>query len=237
MVDNVQIRFWSRLLSLPIVWVPVTIGLCLTISGYGAKMFVGGTAVSCCTLALVWFFQRDRIWKQAKENFRLETRYLQQAELRQLRRQLRRDNDYRSSQCIRDLQDLYDRMYENDLLANSKDSDVGDDIKRQTWQLFETGKKALHRSYELWQAAEQMTSEQNRNEILHTREGLLDELSESLTNLGHAIDFLQTSRIKKRQENTRSINQAGSELARGLEVAKAVQRRLDELEDEMRISE
>jgi hypothetical protein len=179
--------------------------------------------------------QRVKVWDAATEAERMESRYLQQAELRDLRRRLRNDNDHRSSQCIRDLQDLYDRMYENDLIASGP-SESEDDIKAKTGQLFETGKMALARTYELWRAAHEMTSEQNRDEILKTRETLLEDVSQSLGNLGHAIDFLQTSRIKN-QDPARSVSEAGAELARGLEVAKAIQLRLDELEDEIRISE
>ena len=232
----IRFRFWARILALPQVWVPAVSGVCLTLSGYSTLFAIVGPLLSCAVIGFYVGLYRDTIWELAADDIRLEDRYLQQAKLRDLRRRLRDDKDYRSNQLIRDLQSAYDRMCANRLIEPSPaDDSVTREIKQQTWGLFESGYQALERSYELWQSAVQMTTDEGREKLMAPRASLLDEVNESIVYLGQGLDFLQNKRLHSR--TNLSLSKSGKELARGLEIAKRIHERLDDLEEEIRLPE
>lgn len=232
----VRIRFWTRVLSMPIAWLPAVSGVCLTLSGYSSWFAIAGPALSAVAVGAILLTRRDAIWQQSADDIRAEEQYLEQAKLRDLRRRLRQDKEYRSNQLIRDLQDLYDRMRHNQLVEfHEDDSQVVHDIKQQTWDLYEAGYESLERTYELWKASDQMSKGENRERLQEMRKHLLDEVRESLSYLGQGVDFLQSHRLNA--VSNESLTESGKELARGLEVAREIQRRLDELEQEIKVTE
>lgn len=240
MDDNLRFRYWQSLFSLPAVWLPAASGICLTLSGYTSSFIPIGLGISAAVLVFLVATRGKKYEEQVQENVRQERRYLRQAKLRDLRRRLRQDKDHRSSQCVRDLQDLYDRIFFHRLLEDDEQSgtaaDVLAEVRGQTWQLLEAGEEALERTYELWRAANDMSSDSGREAILRKREELLEEVNESLMNLGEALDFLQTGRLRE-TDTERSVANAGEQLERGLEVARKIHERLDDLEEETRIAE
>ena len=232
----VRIRYWTRILSMPIAWVPAVSGICLTLSGYSSWFSVAGPVLSAIAIGTTLFLHGDTIWQLSSDDIRAEEQYLEQAKLRDLRRRLRQDKDYRSNQLIRDLQDVYDRMRHNQLVEfHADDSQVVHDIKQQTWDLYEAGYQSLERAYDLWQASDQMSDSENRQRLQEMRKQLLDEIHESLEFLGQGVDFLQSHRFNAASHE--SLSDSGKELSRGLEVAREIQRRLDELEREIRVTE
>jgi|GEM_PF-4310831 len=232
----VRIRFWTRVLSMPVAWLPAVSGICLTLSGYSSWFAIAGPSLSAGVVGLILWTQRDAIWQRSADDIRSEEQYLERAKLRDLRRRLRQDKDYRSNQLIRDLQDLYDRMRHNQLVEfHEDDSQVVHDIKQQTWDLYEAGYGSLERTHELWKAADQMSDVENRERLEEMRKHLLDEVHESLSYLGQGVDFLQSHRLNA--VTNESLSESGKELAHGLEVAREIQRRLDELEQEVRVAE
>lgn len=230
----IHIRFWTRLLTLPQVWIPAAIATPLALSGYGFGIW--GYAVSGLGIAAAIAFQRRQLWQLAEEDVRAETDYLHQSALRSLRRRLREDNDDRSSRCIRELARLYDRIQSGHLLKqNQLDAPVTSEVKAQCQQLYDTSFESLERAYSLWQASKQMASAEKKATVLDSREQLLTDIAESIDNLAHTLDFLQSAKLEAAEANQRSIREAREELEHGLDVARAVHARLNELEEEFRI--
>ncbi len=229
----ISIRFWIRILGLPWIWVPAVTGVSLTLSGYSNWFAVAGplfSAIAVCYL-LVW--QRREIWEISADDIRAEAQYQEQAKLRELRRLLRGDKDYRSNQCMRELQTLYDRMQHNRLVeAHPDDAANVRDIKQQTWDLYRAGFGSLERSFDLWVGADQMTDTEASESLLQSRQTLLDEVSDSLQHLGKALDYLQTRKLQ--DSDDAHLTETGKELTQGLEVARNIQRRLDELARELK---
>lgn len=241
MDEKIRFRYWTKMLSLSQVWLPAAAGACLTLSGYTSLWIPAGFAISGVVLGFLVLVKGEHYRSITKENLRQEERYLQQAKLRDLRRRLRQDNDHRSSQCVRDLQDLYDRIHfhrllEKDDSGSGPASELMTEVQSQSRQLFESGEQALERTYQLWRAANDMTNDSNREGILKKREELLEEVNRSLMNLGEGLDFLQTGKLSQ-SDAGRAVGDAGAQLARGLEVARKIHERLDELEAETRIAE
>ena len=230
----VHIRFWTRLLTLPQAWIPAAVATPLTLSGY--RFGLWGYAISGLGIVAAIVFQSKSLWQLAEEDVRAETDYLHQRTLRSLRRRLREDNDDRSSRCVRELARLYDRIRTDDLLKdNNRDAAVTTEVKGQCQQLYDTSFESLERTYSLWQASTQLASAEKRAGVLDSRERLLSDIAESIENLAHTLDFLQTARLEADEANQRSVRKAREELEHGLEVARAVHIRLNELEEEFRI--
>lgn len=228
----IRIRFWARILGLPWIWVPAVTGISLTLSGYSYGFAIGGALFSAVGIGYLLASERREIWAIAADDIRAEAQYQEQSKLRELRRLLRGDKDYRSNQCMRELQTLYDRMQHNRLVeAQEDDSPNVRDIKQQTWDLYRAGFGSLERSFDLWVGADQMTDDEASESLLKSRQDLLDEVNESLQHLGKALDYLQTRKLQNSDEDT--LTDSSKELAQGLEVARNIQRRLDELEREL----
>ena len=81
-----------------------------------------------------------------------------------------------------------------------------------------------------------MAAEDKRNVSLQTREQLIQEVTGSIENLGRTLDYFQLARVEEElpEEHLAEVRR---ELEQGLEVARNVQQRRDELERELRISE
>ena len=230
----VHIRFWTRLLTLPHVWIPAAIATPLALSGYGFGVW--GYVVSGLGIAAALAFQAKPLWQLAEEDVRAETDYIHQSALRSLRRRLREDNDDRSSRCIRELAQLYDRIRTDDLLKHHHlDAPVTTEVKSQCQQLYDTSFESLERTYLLWQASKQMASTEKSTSVLDARERLLTDIAQSINNLAHTLDFLQAAKLEADEANQRSIRETRQELEHGLKVARAVHSRLNELEEEFRI--
>lgn len=231
-----RIRFWTRVLSMPMAWVPAVFGVCLNFSGYSSWFVIAGAAISALVMGTTLLTQRDAIWQLSADDIRAEQRYLEQAKLRDLRRRLRQDKEHRSNKLIRDLQGLYGRMRDNQLVEfHADDSQVVHELKQQTWDLYEAGRESLERSYELWKAFDQMSPGESRDRLQQMRMQLLDEIQQSFSCLGQGVDFLQSHRLNAVTDE--SLTQSSEELARGIEVAREIQRRLDELEREIKVTE
>ena len=112
-------------------------------------------------------------------------------------------------------------------------SETAAELQASAEELFGTCMAALERSLEKWDAAREVSSEEVRNQLLGSRERLLDELGAGITHLEKTLDHLLSTSMAA-GEAVEELARARTELEQGLEVARQVERRMGELERELR---
>ncbi len=232
-------RRWYRLFTSKSIWLPAVVGA-------GALLFVGGTAGTVIGAAGLGIAAAVSIWKltggkqsltelavqDVREEFSREHfRYL-----RSLQRTLRKDKDPRTGQSLRDLRDLYKRMQRSGILERDGESRITAEVKEQTQQLYQSCLTSLERSFRLWETAQDMTTASQREQLMASRENVVTEVNNSIQHLGKTLDYLQAVRLEKELPED-SLPEMQQELEQGLEVARRVQQRMDELEGDLRLRE
>jgi len=196
------------------------------------KWGLGCIGVSIASIVGLALFRFREFVSLAKKDVRDEVEFQHIAELRSLRRSLRNDPDRRSTQLLRDLRNAFDRLRANDLnVFDAGDSAVTTELKQQAQSLYTSCHKLLTQTHALWRGSEQVKSADKAKALLATRDQLLGEVAESLDNLEHAIDFLQTNRLLSQDADNVAL--AREELEHGLELAKNVEARLRELNKDL----
>lgn len=66
----VQIRFWSTIVSLPGVWIPLAVGSVILLSGYPTWLGAACLGVGATVAAAVVFTQSEKYKTLAKEDLR-----------------------------------------------------------------------------------------------------------------------------------------------------------------------
>ena len=108
---------------------------------------------------------------------------------------------------------------------------VSFEIANSVEKLLEESIVSLRRSFELWEAAQNMKTRKGRESLLESRREILKEIDENIKQLARTLDELRTMEVKVRDEDR--LSRIRSELRESLDVASRVDQRLHDLEQEL----
>jgi hypothetical protein len=230
----------KRLLFSPSVLLPAVAGGFFSLLAWGgvASGFLWpglsllGLAAFVATLR--WTWGRRNLDHAALEALLQQQEREQQARLKSVRRLMRRDRDPRTSQMVKHLKSVFERLW-------SLTPDPVDEWKQppQVYEkiagLYDTCLSMLERSFEFWHAARSVSTDGARHSMLDSRDDLLDQVQTSIGHLDATLDSLQTAQIERRDEALSDRNsRLQQELEQGLVMARAVEKRMEDLEQQLR---
>ncbi len=189
---------------------------------------IGGLVAGLGAMATRWILQGDEIHKGAFEELQKEAFQKQAETLDELDRRLRRDEDPRTENTLRELRDVYESFKTDTSWAEDLDTRVSFEIVTRVERLFKECVNSLRRSLELWETAEKMRTEEIRSNVLESRGALLEEISRSLERLKKTVDSVHVLRLEKGSKAQHA--QIRRELDASLEVARRVEERMRDLE-------
>ena len=236
MVDPTDVHK-QRLLSAVtsrLFWFPTALGTAIGLLADPPAAWLGWAAVGFGVATLVWKLTvgSRQLTKRATSKLRSEANREHRAYLRQLQQKLRTDRDPRTGDMLRKLRDLYGRL----------DEISADPQLQQPWQievvgqirsLYQSSLTALERSFELWERAQDMATDETRQQLLDWRAGVLGEVGRSIEQLAKTADQVQASALK-RELSEDDLVQMRQELEQGLTVARNVEQQIENLENELK---
>ena len=231
-----------RLFSAPSVLLPTLTGGALgllALAGVGSAALPGLAllGLGAGIAALKWTVGAQRLTKSALEDELRDQERAFQDELKRVRRTMRRDRDPHTSGMVKKLKHVFERMWS--LTPDPvDDSYYLPDIYDQISGLYRSCLGLLERSMELWRAAQSVATEEAKERLLGSRNELIEQVEASIDHLDATLDSLQTSQMAERHGELAERNsELQQELEQGLEVARAVEQRMEELERELRTVE
>jgi hypothetical protein len=237
---NLHGRAFKRVLRSPLVSIPGVVGaglfLLAVIGGapVGTLGLVGlaGMGAAAVVAAFRWWTARDKYLEKARHDLLRDQQRTEMARLNHLRRQVRADADVRTNRAIGKLRDLYRRLVQVRAEGRPSDAPTVAELQQSAERLYRSCLAALERSLAQWDAAQQMTTEESRGQMLASREALLAELDESIGHLGRTLDHLQAMPLKH-DPRGEDLARVREELDMGLAVARRVEQRMDELDRDL----
>jgi hypothetical protein len=230
-------RILLNLFRSPLVSVPIALGAATWAAGLamgepvGFLSFLGFLGVSMgigTGLTKLVLFTKG-MTRCTFQNVWDDQDHTQDSYLDQLDERLAADNDPRTNEYIAELRRQRDRLVNSELINNHAHSKILPEIKSNAEKLFHSCLNSLERSLVFWDAANQMATREARQELLDSREQLLDEIRNSVCLLGMSLDCLHTSAL--RRDDTTDLAQIRQELEMGLEVAQRVEQRMMQIEN------
>jgi len=234
-------RVLSHWLQSPLIVVPAGLGTAALLLAFalgqpwgffgflGASglLFGAGMAISRWVLAF------DRLSQAAFAEMQSESEKNHYAYLDDLQQRLAGDHDPRLAANLAKLRQVYQRLERADLAGDDPAEVMLPEIRAQADELYQSCLKSLERVCQQGEVAQQMATPEGRQEVLRWRDQLLEEVSRSVDNLGATLDHLQVAALKRdtREDSPTAIRE---ELERGLGVARKVEQRMDELEQNVR---
>lgn len=198
---------------------------------------VAGGALLACSAFAAWYRWRyhseeldQQAWTDAWQGIRNE----HLLELQKLRSELRQDRDLASIELVKRLRDIFLRILDVEPRHNTHGFDRDSDIRYQMRALYDSCLKLVRRSLEMRETAKEIATPAKREALLGQRSQLLGQVELSMRHLNESLDQLQTARVKQDPDEVQDHQRLQSELDMGLEVARNVEQRLDELEREIR---
>lgn len=155
--------------------------------------------------------------------------------LRQLRSRLRSDQDPRTGRWLRELRDLHQRMIRLGILSVGPQHEWVKQIGDPAIELYRSTLESLEQSLEVWKAAREIKTPGLRDQLLATRDQILQEVSESVEHLDKTLDRAQASQLKKSIPPT-DLSAMRAELQQGLDVARSIEHRMNDLERDLKES-
>ncbi len=196
----------------------------------------GGAFLGCSAVA-AWYRWRYRnadldqqAWTDAWQAIRND----HLLELQQLRSEFRQDRDLASTEMVKRLRDIFLRILDVEPRHNTHGFDRDSDIRYQMRALYDSCLQLIRRALEMRETAKEIATPARREELLGQRSKLLGQVELSMRHLNESLDQLQTARVKQDPDEAKDHQRLQSELDMGLEVARNVEARLDELEREIR---
>lgn len=229
--------FWQKarcLVTSKLVLMPSLIGAgALFLSaGRGRLGIVGLAALAFAAFNAVqrWFVGGDELTEQAWHDLQSKARQEHAKYLRELRRQLRGDRDPRTSNMLKKLQRIHDRLLMADRWQRDGANEMFEEVRVQANELYQACLRLLERSLEIWRASRDMATESARRQLRDSREQLVTEVQHSIDNLEQTLDHIQTSQLKQGSQVQIDATRLREELDEGLSVARHVEQRMRQLE-------
>jgi hypothetical protein len=244
MVSKSDLRnaFLKRAVLSKAVWIPIAFGGATMALASGMPFWIGvGSATFGIGMA-IWRLTRGRRATEEAviQQFRNEADRQHYAYLRSLQRKLRRDRDATTGRLLRQLREIHKRMVEADVFATVASTSPQDsskawqsEVRDQMAKLYESSVGSLERSYKLWSNAQSVADHKLQQELLSSRSQLLKEVEESVQRLGKTLDQMQVSSIKTEQPQN-ELSELRQELEQGLTVAENIEKRIKELDNQVR---
>lgn len=193
---------------------------------------LAGVAWSAGSVVWNWTVRRNQIYAQAAADVMRQEQETHYDYLRQLHARMRHDGDPRTRECVRQLQGLFRRMRSFQLDTGERNAKVWNQVKEQVQLLYSSCLTSLERTLTMSQAAEQMTSSRAKDQLLANREQVVQEVYATVNQLEATLDQIQTAALESRE--TPELGRMRQELEAGLDVARNVEQRMEELEAEWR---
>ena len=196
----------------------------------GVALFAGVAGV---LLSFGGFFTRlllgsETINQQAAAELVREARASQEKTLDALDARLQNDGDPRTEACLRDLRTFAKAFQEERLWTHGVNAGSIYSIVNGVEDLFSQSVAALERSVEMIRMARSLATPQARRPILAQREDLIQDVGKSIQQLGRILAELQ--RIGgEGGEDMSKLASIREELDQSLEVARRVDRRMNQL--------
>ena len=230
----------KRLLRSPSVLLPALAGGFFSVVAWGsvASSFfwpgLGLLGLATVVGGLRWTLGRKKLDQTALDDLLRKQEREHQARLKDVRRLMRRDRDPRTSQMVKNLKSVFERLWTltPDPIDEWKEPT---EVYAQIAALYDTCLSMLERSFEFWHAARSVATDGAKHHLLDSRDGLLDQVETSIGHLEATLDGLHTAQIERSDDALTDRNsRLQQELEQGLEVARAVEKRMEDLEWQLR---
>lgn len=242
--SKLQALKWRRTFMHPSVLLPVLFGTL----GLAANFFVsdpmcamigaGGLAIAVAAVVYRSTVGADGIVDQARIDLLNRRQRKHTAYLRELRRKMRRDRDPRTGQLVTKLRTIYGHLEQSAEVAASDYSGVLPQMHEQARELYDSCLKLLEHSFELWDTGRSLADDENRESLAKEREVILGEVQQSVEHLDRTMDELRKASLRRDQpanegQATAEHAHLRDELSQGIETARAVEQRMNDLEQEL----
>ncbi len=151
-----------------------------------------------------------------------------ESELNQLERELETsDQDPRPEKALRDLRALVKVFQETSEKSTSHQLATMVDIHARVTELFDHCVELLEQTIQLWKTASKLTTPAAQEPILEQREAIIRDIQDSVQQLSATMVGLQ--QLGSGQPSTDRLRAMRTELDQSLEVARAVEARVEKL--------
>jgi hypothetical protein len=241
MVDRAKLRrkVFLDLLSAPSTVIPAVAGAsALLVSwaadfggGWLAFLGVAGLLAGAGSLATRLIYGVEQATQRAYREIEAQEVAQRENKLEQLYKRLKQDNDPRDETSLKELCVLYQQFKQDAGWAQRVGERSALEITNRVEKLYQGCIISLERSLELSEAAKKMSTSAGRRSLLDSREGLLEEVRQSVQQLAKTIDGVKALQVD--QNSATNLAQIRQELDESLEVARRVEQRMQSLESEL----
>jgi len=229
-----------KLISSPWSLIPCVLGLTdlLLLWGFDIRSGPAAFAGIASILAGVGIFLtrlllgNERAFQKVLEELDRKTRMQQEKALDQLDSELVKDRDSRTQSLLRDLRALHKAFQEDRTWSQNLNPQSIFDIVSKVEKLFSHCVLSLKQTLTLWSTARKMSTPLAKEPILEQREHLVQDVADSIHQLGILLARLQRMRFSEDHDNT-ELARIRKELETSLAVAEAVEKRVAELDREI----
>ncbi|MFH2002699.1 MAG: hypothetical protein ABIK28_23715 [Planctomycetota bacterium] len=233
-------RFLLKLLSSPWTLGPLLAGITTLMVVWtfnirsGLAIFAGllGVLGAIGVFFTRLFLGSATLGKETLETMKQEAQAQREEKLDALDEQLSADGDVRTEKCLRDLRALARAFHQEEVWPERMNARSIFDVLQGVEQLFNRSVQLFEKTLVLWRIASNMTTEEARRPILEQRERIIEDIRESIKELGRILAEIQTLGTGGGSEDT-LLSHIRVELDQSLEVAKRVETRMNSLDREM----
>ena len=211
--------------SLLVSWATDMGGGWLTLVG------IGGILAGLGSLATQWILNSDKVIRTAYEDLEAEEIAAQENLLDLLHNRLRKDKDPRDEDSLRQLRTLYRSFKQDTDWTGRLGQQSAVEITSMVEKLYKGCIMSLERSADLVEAARKLNRSKAKDGVLQAREKLLEEVFESVDQIGKTIEHVKTLRINN--GGTTDLARIRKELDESLDVARRVEERMQSMEQEL----
>ena len=201
---------------------------CLMVGGYLALPGYGLCALAAWKAIKPLTIGRNQLFTKALSDVRKQRQKRHTRYLRKLLPNIRKDRDPRTTKILKDLERIHERMLR---LESEHINMLGmSSLLIQANELYDSCLESLERSIQLWAGASEMATEEARNKLLVERDKTVINVEKSIGHLDTSLDHIQTAALKAAATEDSNHQQLRDELQIGLDVARSVEERIDEIE-------
>ena len=200
----------------------LTVGGFLVFPGYALLALAGWKAIKPLTIG------RNELFTRALSDVRRQRQKQHTRHLRKLLPNIRKDRDPRTTKILKDLERIHERMLR--LESASIDTTGMSTLLIQANELYDSCLESLERSIQLWAGASDMATDEARNKLLAERDKTVVTVEKSIGHLDASLDHIQTAALKATVTDDGNHKQLRDELQIGLDVAREVEKSIDEIE-------
>lgn len=232
--DDLHRKVLLDLMAAPSVLLTAAAGVTAMLAGWAVELpvliFGGaiGVLASVGALATRWLFKRDKLVEKAMKQMQEKLVRDRSAELDGLEQRLQNDDDPRSEQLLRDLRTVYDQLKQPEQWRSAEGKQPPIEIIAKADTLFRSCIVSLERSLTMWETAQQMHTDDLKQEMLDGRQKTLDEVQQSVSQLARTFDQLKALTVEPDRKSR--LSEIRNELDQSLTVARNIEDRMKSFE-------